>query len=468
MPPSPVKNGQSLSRHDRSGKRPVRPLGAIGLCLVAVAVLLIGACGGEDAESDYRASAVQPVVIDERNDFVYSALAAAGIEKALVDVTDDRTIVDYELPIDLEKEVALFYVLGAAARYTNSESSITTTVFKDSKVSEESTVTTKHLLAFLNEEISLQECQERIVRTAPPSRRIGTHLFWSARPANAQSAEDIELAEALRCWNRYLTSKDFCESGDLVDPQKNKESCLFFAKRQLLICIGVTQAAQYKYLFHADRVDKEFDTWETLVNPRAVARLAPAVGKTGKVIVVGLPGAPAEMAGELVLEGIKQGLTAPLNPPPTPTPEPLSLQADKPVHTVQVVIDTSEAARGPIEGQPQATYMREYRPERHSLTAGVYFNLTPVGEPDAYMGLRLSDGPSRDVMVSGFNKAGLAAQNLTRSYGIWNQALADEEFATGLSTPVPTAVPTPVPTPTPGPTATPNPTATPVPPCQLT
>src|SRR3990167_4437762 len=67
------------------------------------------------------------VVIDERNDAIYAALAAAGIENALVDVTDARTIVDYEVPGGMNKEVALFYVLGAAARYAAAESTITAT-----------------------------------------------------------------------------------------------------------------------------------------------------------------------------------------------------------------------------------------------------------------------------------------------------------------------------------------------------
>ena len=104
------------------------------------------------------------VVIDERNDAIYAALVSVGIENALVDVTDERTIIRYEVPNDMNKEAALYYVIGGAARYAIPGSTITATLFENESASEESTVSVKDVFAFLNKKITEKKFSGRINR----------------------------------------------------------------------------------------------------------------------------------------------------------------------------------------------------------------------------------------------------------------------------------------------------------------
>lgn len=104
------------------------------------------------------------VVIDERNDAIYAALVSVGIENALVDVTDARTIIRYEVPRAINKKAALYYVIGAAARYAVPASTIIATLFENESASEESTVSVKDVLAFLNKEMTEKEFSGRINR----------------------------------------------------------------------------------------------------------------------------------------------------------------------------------------------------------------------------------------------------------------------------------------------------------------
>jgi hypothetical protein len=118
---------------------------SIFMTLVLEFLLISGGCGGKDAEEKVPGSVDSSSperfsVADGRNDSVYASLAVAGMENALVDLTDERTIIGYELPRELDKEVALFYVLGAAARHTNPEATITTIAFQGGKASEEASV----------------------------------------------------------------------------------------------------------------------------------------------------------------------------------------------------------------------------------------------------------------------------------------------------------------------------------------
>jgi hypothetical protein len=182
---------------------------SIFMTLVLAFLLISGGCGGKDAEEKVPGSVDSSSperfsVADGRNDSVYASLAVAGMENALVDLTDERTIIGYELPRELDKEVALFYVLGAAARHTNPEATITTIAFQGGKASEEASVAAKDVMAFLNEEISLQECQARITRTGPLALRHGVTepsigvLAAPLLPA-VSAQEDIEPAQATRC-----------------------------------------------------------------------------------------------------------------------------------------------------------------------------------------------------------------------------------------------------------------------------
>jgi len=74
--------------------------------VLVAAVLLVGVA--------YLAFVPPPTATPE-NEELYSALQSAGIEDALVDVTDDRVLVRYERPAGYDVRATNYLVLGAAA-----------------------------------------------------------------------------------------------------------------------------------------------------------------------------------------------------------------------------------------------------------------------------------------------------------------------------------------------------------------
>lgn len=58
---------------------------------------------------------VPPESASPANEELYSALSSAGIEDAMVDVSEDRVLVRYELPPGYDLEATDYLVLGAAA-----------------------------------------------------------------------------------------------------------------------------------------------------------------------------------------------------------------------------------------------------------------------------------------------------------------------------------------------------------------
>lgn len=102
------------------------------------------------------------VPVDERNSNVYEALVAAGIENALIDITDKGAIVNYDPPEGMENEVALYYIIGAVAPYMGAGTNITVTLFEGENAIREYGVDMEDVAAFLNEEINEEEFSSRI------------------------------------------------------------------------------------------------------------------------------------------------------------------------------------------------------------------------------------------------------------------------------------------------------------------
>src|SRR3989338_4688304 len=441
------------------------------------------------------------VVIDERNDAIYAALAAAGIENALVDVTDARTIVDYEVPGGMNKEVALFYVLGAAARYAAAESTITATLFENESASEEATVSARDARAFLNREINLQEFREKIVRAAPFSFRNGKHWIGFVRrasflilPANASvidlelESSDIKAGPLIECTKKLRALEAQCND---PDPSRNA-ACLNEAKRAFLACILPPGNKWQRALPGLDHETKDdiYDDFMELVEASSGLRNAFAavpIVKLGEAAVVVVPGPGvgggiwAKIWGAVVsFFGGKATNTVTTPSDAEEEKKETDVSVFTPATSLQFIVDTSEATRSSIEGHPHATYMRQYRPDRHSDTAGLYFALTTAIEPKVYVKMAATDGPSRDVLAMGFQLASSFAQYRTRSYEAWSQPATGELPGVGLDagqgpaivepssptiTPTPTTTPTPKPTPTP---ATTTPPTKPTPACTWT
>lgn len=443
---------------------------SIFLTLVLGLLLITIGCGGkvagiDNGDAEESAAPAQFAITDGRNDSVYASLAVAGVENALVDLTGERTIIGYELPGDLDKEVALFYILGAAARHTNPEATITTTLFTGGQPSEEATVAAKDVIAFLNEEISLQECQARISRTTPSLRRhngpassMGVLAAPLLPAVNAQ--EDIEPAQAARCMRMLKEWQDQCNSayfkelntGPGYDFEKIKADCLLLAKKAFLRCIGRPKNSIY---WDADKVEDEYNLWIKLVRPRRAGYVAPALGKIGETIMAGVQSGPVSLGGSpgSKVVGTLVGLGG--NKVMEKVTEPLSEDAEKkkeaqeeiaksieskleeitlPVDDVVlenfffVVIDPEDANPSEIGDRPHTNYMAEYKPERYSETWQVYFPLTPVVQAEAYLKVRAFDGPDRNVMGMGFGQAGLFSGDATRPHQVWNQPATENQL----------------------------------------
>lgn len=101
------------------------------------------------------------VSLEPRNTIVYGALAEVGISDALVDITDERTIVAYVLPTGMDPESANLYIIGAVISSANSEKLIIRR-FEDEKIAEELSVNLDDVKLALNQTISIEELMTKI------------------------------------------------------------------------------------------------------------------------------------------------------------------------------------------------------------------------------------------------------------------------------------------------------------------
>jgi len=101
------------------------------------------------------------IIPNPLNTELYLALTSVGIEDAIVDITDERALVRYNLPENMSKESVNYYIMGAAAAITNS-SKIVIQVYENFTPLEEIVVSTEDVLAFMNETITYEEFEKRI------------------------------------------------------------------------------------------------------------------------------------------------------------------------------------------------------------------------------------------------------------------------------------------------------------------
>lgn len=99
--------------------------------------------------------------LESRNTIVYGALAEVGISDALVDITDNRTIVAYVLPTEMDSESANLYIMGAVASSANSEKLIIRR-FENEKIVEELSINLNDIKLALNKTISIEELMTKI------------------------------------------------------------------------------------------------------------------------------------------------------------------------------------------------------------------------------------------------------------------------------------------------------------------
>jgi len=120
----------------------------LGLILVAAAILGYFAYLGSQDDS---------IQVNEKNTDLYAALVAAGINDAVVDITDERVLVSYNLPKLDDKEAYIYFTLGATSKLSHNSKEIIITEFSDLKAFEEVTVSMEDVKSFSSNTISEEE-----------------------------------------------------------------------------------------------------------------------------------------------------------------------------------------------------------------------------------------------------------------------------------------------------------------------
>jgi len=125
--------------------------------MVLVAFLLILSLYFLSLESEKPEITPNPLNIE-----LYAALASVGIEDAVVDITQERALIRYNLPENMSKESVNYYIMGAAATIAPNSSKIVIQVYGNFEPLEEIVVKTEDVLAFMNETITYEELEKRI------------------------------------------------------------------------------------------------------------------------------------------------------------------------------------------------------------------------------------------------------------------------------------------------------------------
>jgi len=95
------------------------------------------------------------------NTKLYTILASAGIEDAVVDITDERALVRYNLPKDVNKEDALQFVVIEVAKISDSNK-IIIQIYDNFTPLEEVNVDKEDALKLARHEITYEELKQRI------------------------------------------------------------------------------------------------------------------------------------------------------------------------------------------------------------------------------------------------------------------------------------------------------------------
>jgi len=102
----------------------------------------------------------------EANELVFSALAAEGIEEAVVDIDGSTAWVVYDLPVGMSKEVSWFFVMGAVAGASD-VSQISLQAFDNDKPTEVVSVNAADIKALVEGDLSEEDFSARLVIEQP-------------------------------------------------------------------------------------------------------------------------------------------------------------------------------------------------------------------------------------------------------------------------------------------------------------
>lgn len=103
----------------------------------------------------------EPIASGE-NTNLYIILSSAGITDAVIDITEKRAFIRYELPDFINKTNAVYYILGAAASVAPNTKTIIIQTYQNFEPVDEVTVSTSEVISFSKGEISEEEFLKKI------------------------------------------------------------------------------------------------------------------------------------------------------------------------------------------------------------------------------------------------------------------------------------------------------------------
>ena len=98
----------------------------------------------------------------EQNTHLYTTLARAGIPDAVVDITDERALVRYEVPANATVRSSEWFVLARTAAAAPDSQLVVLQVYEDGRPVEQVTVETQAIKAFSDGELHLEELEVRM------------------------------------------------------------------------------------------------------------------------------------------------------------------------------------------------------------------------------------------------------------------------------------------------------------------
>lgn len=133
----------------------------VGVAVLAVLLVI----GGTLVVLAQPTPSEEPLNVSEQNSRVYAKLVDANITSAVVDINDSRSLVRYEVPPEMSVEESEQYAMGATASIAEEAHTIRLQVYEDFEKVEEVRIATEDVLAYRDNEISLDELERRIERS---------------------------------------------------------------------------------------------------------------------------------------------------------------------------------------------------------------------------------------------------------------------------------------------------------------
>ena len=119
----------------------------IALLVMALIILIVGAYL-------FLPAPTGEVVLNEKNSEIYSLLVAGGINESMVDATQQRVMIQYDLPEELDKEASWYFAMGAAAASSPESEKIIVQALVGGNPTEKVSVKTKDVLDYLARNIT--------------------------------------------------------------------------------------------------------------------------------------------------------------------------------------------------------------------------------------------------------------------------------------------------------------------------